>query len=426
MTRETPKKKLSFDVLGLKDFRLLLLSRVFLGMALQAQAVIVGWQIYSITGDPFLLGLAGLVEAVPAIGCALFAGHTVDTGQPRPIYLICLATLFLNTLLLTVFGGGIVATQDMSLVALLYLGVFISGIARSFISPSAFFLRAQVLPAKYIAPGAAWWSGGLQIAQIMGPALAGLIYGGYGALGAWIFPLILSSAAFFISLGLTTERVTRDLHEKISTVKSIAEGWRFILSHPVLLGTMAVDMFAVLFGGAIAMLPAYAAEILHVGSEGLGALRAAPALGAVVVALYLAVRPMRKMSTALLLWVVAAFGACMIGFALSAVFWLSMVFLILSGAADSVSMVIRGTIVQLLTPEKMRGRVSSVSSMFIFSSNEIGAFESGVAARLMGLVPSVVFGGFCTLLVSGVTAWVSPAMRRTFITEGGKIETLVK
>lgn len=411
----------SLDVLKLREFRLLLFSRIFLGMALQAQAVIVGWQIYSMTGDPFLLGLSGLIEAIPAVGCALFAGHFVDTRQPRRIYAFCLGTLFVNTVALLLLGGGIVAVPKTALLVLLYTGIFISGVTRSFISPSAFSLRAQALPARYISPGAALWSGGLQLAQICGPAFAGIIYGLSGARGAWIFPTILTFCAFTLSGLSRLPDVERAPLQKNMAIASIKEGWEFMLGQPVLLGTMTVDMFAVLFGGAVAMLPAFAAEILHVGSEGLGMLRAAPAIGAVTVAAYLALKPMQKLSTERLLWVVVGFGLCMIGFGLSNVFWLSMAFLILSGAFDSVSMVIRGAIVQLLTPENMRGRVSSVSSMFIFSSNEIGAFESGVAAKLMGLVPSVVFGGFCTLMVSGVTAWVSPAMRRTYIDASGDV-----
>jgi hypothetical protein len=200
-----------------------------------------------------------------------------------------------------------------------------------------------------------------------------------------------------------------------NAIKSIQAGWKFIWTHKVLLNMMALDMFAVLFGGAVAMLPAYANEVLHVGSEGLGALRAAPALGAVGMTLLLALRPMKHVSAARLLWVVAGFGVCMIGFGISRNFWLSMSFLALSGVFDSISMTIRATLMQLLTPDNMRGRVSSISSMFIISSNEIGAFESGTAAQLLGLVPSVVLGGLATLVVAGTIAYRSPALRRTVV-----------
>jgi hypothetical protein len=200
-----------------------------------------------------------------------------------------------------------------------------------------------------------------------------------------------------------------------NAIKSIQAGWKFIWTHKVLLSMMSLDMFAVLFGGAVAMLPAYANEVLKVGSEGLGALRAAPAIGAVGMTLLLALRPMQHISAKRLLWVVAGFGICMIGFGASTNFWVSLFFLALSGMFDSVSMTIRGTLTQLLTPDNMRGRVSSISSMFIISSNEIGAFESGTAARVLGLVPSVVLGGIGTLLVAGIIAALSPGLRKTVV-----------
>jgi hypothetical protein len=199
-----------------------------------------------------------------------------------------------------------------------------------------------------------------------------------------------------------------------SAIKSIKEGWKFILKTPVLLGAMSIDMLAVLFGGAIALLPAFASEILAVGSEGLGALRGAPAAGAVLMALFLAVRPMKTLRIRTLLWVVTGFGVSMIGFGLCTSFWLSLVFLALSGMFDSVSMVIRQSLMQLLTPDNMRGRVSSVNSMFIISSNEIGAFESGTLAKLVGLVPAIVIGGVGTLAVTA-TAALSPTLRKTII-----------
>jgi MFS family permease len=254
-----------------------------------------------------------------------------------------------------------------------------------------------------------------QVAAVSGPALAGLVYGGYGAHGAWIFPALLTATAWIAATFLRVPDITRAEEKKESAVKSIHAGWRFIFSHPVLLSVMSLDMFAVLFGGAVAMLPAYADRILHVGSEGLGALRAAPMLGAVFMSLYLALKPMKKLSALRLLVVVAGFGFCIIGFGLSSSFPLSMTLLILSGAFDSVSVVIRNILLQLLTPEHMRGRVSSISSMFVISSNEIGAFESGTAAQLLGLVPSVVAGGIGTLVVVAVVAVASPKFRKTVV-----------
>jgi MFS family permease len=407
--------KYSVSVLKLRNFRMLLMTRMFIMMALQAQSVIVGWQIYSLTKSTFLLGLTGLVEAVPAIACALFAGHVVDSSShPRKIYILCIGTLALNTIMLLVFAGGIVPLQNKPLLYLIYGGIFLSGLARSFTIPSSFTLLSQIVKREEMPSAAAWLGTGFQISAIAGPAVAGLVYGGYGPDGAWLLPALLMTGAFGAVNAIRIGPHPRG-EKRENAIKSIQAGWKFIWTHKVLLNMMALDMFAVLFGGAVAMLPAYANEVLHVGSEGLGALRAAPALGAVGMTLLLALRPMKHVSAARLLWVVAGFGVCMIGFGISRNFWLSMSFLALSGVFDSISMTIRATLMQLLTPDNMRGRVSSISSMFIISSNEIGAFESGTAAQLLGLVPSVVLGGLATLVVAGTIAYRSPALRRTVV-----------
>ena len=406
-------KALTFEILASRDFRLMVLTRMLALSALQAQAVIVGWQIYVLTRDPLLLGLAGLVEAVPAIVCALFAGHVVDNARPQRVYLYCLLALTLNTVVLFVIGSGIVSLEKNSFLILVYAAIFVSGLARSFIIPAAFALLAQKVHKKDIPAASAWMSTGFQMAMIVAPAIAGLIYGGYGAMAAWCMPAFMMMAATMMMAGIKPEPfIKKEIRE--STVKSIRAGWDFLLKTPVLLGAMSLDMLAVLFGGAIALLPAFAAEILYVGPEALGILRGAPAAGAIIMALYLAVRPMKVIRITTLLWVVAGFGVSMIGFGVSEVFWLSVFFLALSGIFDSVSMVIRQTLVQILTPDDMRGRVSSVNSMFVISSNEIGAFESGVLAKLIGLVPAVAFGGVGTLIVAGA-AWFSPAMRNTVI-----------
>lgn len=405
--------KLSFAVLGVRDFRLLVLTRLCIVMALQAQAVIVGWQIYTLTKDPFMLGLVGLTEAGPAILAALFAGYLVDVSRPHRIFLLCLVALVLNVSFLALIGGGWWQVGPSALVGLLFVGVFFSGLARSFTMPASFALLGQVVNRSQMPAASAWLSSGFQVAAVSGPALAGLVYGGYGASVAWFMPLVLMSCALILVAGMS--RFVRSFKPEMvraPAFESIKAGWSFILHNRTLLSVMALDMFAVLFGGAVAMLPAYADQVLQVGSEGLGLLRAAPAAGALLTALYFAVRPFKIIRARTLLFVVAGFGLSMIGFGFSSVFWLSLLFLALSGAFDSVSMVIRGTLMQWLTPEDMRGRVSAVNSMFIISSNEIGAFQSGLAARLLGLVPSVVFGGCMTLFVVGLTSWFSPAFRR--------------
>lgn len=407
--------KLSFALLKSREFRLLVLTRMFALSALQAQAVIIGWQIYTLTGDPLLLGLAGLVEAVPAIAAALFAGYVVDNARPQRVYLYCILILVFNTLALFMIGSGVLELGKDAFLLLAYMAIFVSGLARSFIMPASFALLAQLVARRDISAASAWMSTGFQTAMIVAPAVAGIVFGAFGAMAAWTMPMVLMTAAFFMMFGIEAKPFARAGEKREPAFQSIREGWRFILKTPVLLGAMSLDMLAVLFGGAMALLPAFATDILAVGSEGLGALRGAPAAGALLMALYLAVRPMKTIPITRLLWVVVGFGVSMIGFGLSTSFALSLFFLLLSGIFDSVSMVIRQTLMQLMTPDHMRGRVSSVNSMFVISSNEIGAFESGLLARLIGLVPAVVFGGAGTLAVAGLIAWRSPAMRQTVI-----------
>lgn len=407
-------KKLTFEILASRDFRLMLFARMLALSALQAQGVIIGWQIYVLTRDPFLLGLAGLMEAIPAITAALYAGHVVDNSRPQRVYLLCLIGLTCTAAMLFVIGSGIITLETTLFLVLAYTAIFISGLSRAFIMPASFALIAQKVPRKDIPAASAWMSSGFQMAVIVAPALAGIIYGGYGAFAAWTLPVCMLAASAVMMAGIKAEKyIPKEKRER--TVESIRAGWQFLMKTPVLLGAMSLDMLAVLFGGAIALLPAFAAEILHIGSEGLGILRAAPALGAVVISLFMAVRPMKVIKVTTMLWVVAGFGVSMIGFGLSDIFWLSVLFLAASGMFDSVSMVIRHTLVQIMTPDNMRGRVSSVNSMFVISSNEIGAFESGALAKLIGLVQSVVIGGVGTLIVTGAAAMFWPEMRKTVI-----------
>lgn len=407
-------KKPSFDILRLRDFRYLLMTRMMGVMALQIQDVIAGWQIYSLTHDAFILGLTGLVEAVPALTCALFAGHVVDISRPHRVYSICLGVTALNSLMLMLTAGGYIATS--SVLPYIFVGIFISGLARSFVMPSTFSLLSQLVPRAQIPSASATLTSSFQIGTIAGPAIAGLVYGAYGPRIAWLMPFGFMVIAFMALFRIAHHhRHYRNNHTCEPAVKSIKAGWRFIFESKVLLCVMALDMFAVLFGGAVAMLPAFADQVLHLGSEGVGALRAAPAIGAVITALVLAAIPMKKIRASHLLLVVTGFGLCMIGFGVSKGFWLAAFFLALSGVFDSISMVIRGTMMQLLTPDHMRGRVSAVNSMFIISSNELGAFESGFAARLFGLVPSIILGGIGTLAVVAVISALSPKFRKTVV-----------
>jgi MFS family permease len=377
----------------------------------------VGWQIYQLKHDALLLGLMGLTEAIPAITCSFFSGHVVDISRPARVFQLSVLVLMLNTFFIFMsVAPGLNLHEDMR-IFILFAGIFISGAARSFTSPAVFSLIPQIVPRNMIPSAAAFNSSTYQFAAITGPALGGLIYGFVGPVWAFLVPCALALLAFIGTYRLSSE--TRQLQSgsqhREPFLKSVESGWKFVLAQKVLLSAMALDMFSVLFGGAVAVLPIFADKVFSVGSTGLGFLRAAPAVGSVLISVSLALRPMKVISGARLLFVVAGFGVCTILFALTPNFYLALVFLALSGVFDGISMVIRGTILQLLTPDHMRGRVSSLSSIFITSSNEIGAFESGLAARLMGLIPSVIFGGVMTLLVVGGVSWFSPELKETKI-----------
>lgn len=406
-------------VLKIPDFRVLLLSRLGTFMSLQALAVIIGWQVYQLKPDPLLLGLLGLTEAIPAIGFSFISGHLVDVQRPALICRLSLGVLLLNSVLPLI---AVLPSQSLSIdtrIGLLFATVFVSGAARSFFQPAVFSLIPKVVPRTQLARAAAWSSSIYQIASIAGPAVGGLVYGFFGPVTAFVTPLLLQTFAFGAGHLLSPEAsLMRSASTREPLAQSIRSGLKFAFGHRVLFSAMTLDMFSVLFGGAVAVLPIYADQILHVGSTGLGLLRAAPSIGSALVAVALAVRPMRVISGTTLLWAVTGFGAATLVFAVSTNFYVSLIFLGLGGAFDGVSMVIRQTILQLLTPDNMRGRVSSLNSIFITSSNEIGAFESGLAARLIGLVPSVVFGGAMTLVVVAVTAFVAPELRGTRIASG--------
>ncbi|MCB1680335.1 MAG: MFS transporter [Rhodospirillales bacterium] len=401
-----------------RDFRLLVLTRMCAMTAMQAQAVIVGWQVYSLTGSEWMLGLTGLTEAIPAILCAFYAGHIVDVSSPRKIYRLCLSALFLNSLMLLVTAGGFVALDTTHVLIVIYCAIFISGLARSFIMPCAFALLPRIVPKDKISSAYSWQTAAFQTAVIGGPTVAGVIYAFGGPAAAWVFAVAMMGCAVVSITLLHTDVSAKAKSDRPPVAKSIKEGWAFLLENRSLLSVMSLDMLAVLFGGVVVILPAFADQILQIGPIGLGLLRAAPAFGAVLTALYFAGRPLKQVTAAQLLFVVAGFGVSMIAFGLSSHLLTAILFLALGGAFDSVSMVIRGTLMQILTPEHMRGRVSAVNSMFIISSNEIGAFESGTAATLFGLVPSIILGGVGTLVVVGAVTALSPKFRALRVDAG--------
>jgi MFS family permease len=396
--------------LRIPNFRWFITSLLTMTVATQIQAVVVAWQIYGLTHDPLSLGLIGLAEAVPFIGFALFAGHVADRASRLRISFLALAVLLgcsLTLLGFTLRPGIITADRVWPI----YAVIFVSGIARSFLQPARSALGAELVPRELYPNAVTWRSSAWQLAEVVGPAIGGLVYGFGSARAAYGLDAALMGVGV-LSLVRVRHRPRPGGSSGDSFLASLATGLRFVRSQPVILGALTLDLFSVLFGGAVALLPVFAAEILHVGPEGLGILRASPAVGAVAMSLVLAHRrPLRRAGRTLLLSV-ALFGLSMIGFGLSHNFLLSIALLGFSGMVDTVSVVVRSTLLQVLTPDHLLGRVASVNAIFIGSSNELGAFESGTAARLMGTVPSVVFGGLVTLAVVAVTAWKVPSLRK--------------
>lgn len=406
-----------FAAFKVREFIWFLLARFTFIMGAQMQYVIVGWQIYELTKDALSLGLIGLAEAVPFIGIALVGGHVADIVDRRKILIASTLFFMIGSFLLFYF------TLDMSSAIAnygtlsIYTVIFMTGIARGFIGPTYFAVLPQIVLRELIPNAATWSSTTFHIAAVVGPASAGLIYGffeahthGSGAQHSYATVLILVALSLFFILFLKRKPVSPRLVES-SLYMNLSAGLKFVFKNEIVLSALSLDLFAVLFGGAIALLPIFADKILNVGPQGLGMLRAAPAFGAVIMAGILAYFPPTKNAGRTLLWSVFAFGVCMVLFALSRDFYLSLFILILSGAFDNVSVVVRHIILQLATPDDMRGRVAAVNGIFIGSSNEIGAFESGVAAKLLGLIPSVIFGGFMTMGIVGMVARLSSHLR---------------
>jgi MFS family permease len=391
-----------------RNFLWYVASLVAMTLGTQIQATVVAWQVYELTKDPLSLGLVGLAEAIPFIGAALYAGHVADRHDRKRLALAAIAVQ-------TMCGGALLTLASYpSLLAggrtwPIFAVVFASGIARSFLQPARTALGAEIVPRETYANAVAWRTSLWQFGAVAGPALGGILYGFADARAAYATEAALCALALVLFARIAYTR--RPAAAREGTIgQNLTIGIRFLMRQPQLLGAQVLDLFSVLFGGAPALLPIFAGEILRVGPQGLGVLRAAPAAGAVAMSLVLAHRKLRRAGPTLL-FCVAAFGACWICFALSRSFWLSLGLLVLSGMLDNVSVVIRSTLLTLRTPEHLLGRVSAVNQIFIGSSNEIGSFESGVAARLMGAVNSVIFGGLMTLGVVGVTAWKAPSLR---------------
>jgi len=403
--------------LRVPNYRWFIVSLLTMTVSSQIQGVVVAWQIYDITHDPLSLGLMGLAEALPFIGVALYAGHVADLFDRHLVSLASLGVLLCCSLTLLAFNlipGFLRAHGAVPF----YAVIFVSGIARSFLQPARNALGAELVERPLYANAVAWRSSTWQTAAVVGPALGGLIYGWSSPRVAYVADAIMMAIA--VVTFWTIEYEARDVTQQLESIgESLRLGLRFVFHESVLLSALTLDLFSVLLGGAEALLPVFADQILHVGPKGLGILRAAPAAGAVVASVYLAHRPPFKRAGRALLQAVATFALCIIVFGVSRSFVVSVAVLALSGMADNVSVLIRSTLLQVLTPEHLLGRVSSVNSIFVGSSNEIGAFESGVAAKLLGTVTSVVLGGFASLGVVATIAATVPRLRRL-----GRIEEL--
>jgi hypothetical protein len=405
--------------LRIAGFRWFLVSVLTMAMGAQIQGIVVAWQMYAVTHDPLALGLVGLAEALPFIGLALFAGYVADIRDRRRVALAALFVLFACAVALAGLGVALVrgAASQAWIRGSIYGVIVVCGAARSFLLPARNALASEVVPRPLYARSVAWRTGIWQIAAVVGPAVGGVLYGCLGPTASYAIAALLMA----IALGAVARirvAVPRVVSMPGNLLASVGEGLAFLRGRRLFLAAMTMDLLAVLFGGAVAILPVFAHEILHAGPQGLGALRAAPAVGAVVMSVGLALGPAPRRAGRTFLIAVGVFGLSIMAFALSRWFWLSLALLAVGGAADMLSVNFRSTMIQVLVPPAMLGRVSAVNQIFIGSSNEIGAFESGVAARLLGAVPSVLMGGAITVAVTLAAAWRVPELRRLDKIEG--------
>ncbi|MGN6151332.1 MAG: MFS transporter [Lysobacteraceae bacterium] len=394
-----------------RAFVALMAYRLFTILSYQIVAVTVGWHIYELTRDPWKLGLVGLAEVLPFFAVAPFAGHLVDHLPKRRLGIVaCLGLAITPALLLAIAQGWLHADAPRAQAWMIYGAIVFTGAVRSFLGPVYNTLFARALPRDRFTRGSSIGAVVFQGALVLGPAIGGVLIGVAGKSVAYATGIAVALAAAG-ALGALRVSEPPPAEARGPVFASIAEGLRFVFSQQVMLGAMALDMFSVLLGGAVSMLPAFIKDVLHAGPDALGFLRAAPALGSVCVALWLARHPLERNAGRILLLAVAGFGICTIAFALSRHLLLSFAILLAYGVCDGISVVLRSTILQLVTPDHMRGRVSSINSIFISSSNELGAFYDGVMARAFGLIHAVVIGGCVTLGVVGITAWRAPKLR---------------
>lgn len=400
-----------------RDFQRYQLARVAVILGAEAQAVAVAWQVYSITHRPLDLGYTGLALFLPGLLFLLPAGHVADRFDRRHVILCCYTLQVFCTLAL--LGLALWGARH---VFSIYAVLFLIGTGRAFSAPASSALMPHLVPEKHFVNAVTWGGAIFQLANVTGPALGGLLFtlplvgflrhaGLEGAGIVYIFTLF--SLVWFLALILSLHVRPGRMEHRAASLKVVLAGFQYVRSSPVLLGSMSLDLFVVLLGGSVALMPIFANEVLHTGPRGLGALRAAPAIGALTMSLVIARFPISRKAGARMFVCVGIFGIATVIFGFSKSLWLSLVALAISGSADMISVIIRGSLLQLATPAEMRGRVSAVNSLFIGASNELGEFESGLTAQFWGAVRATVFGGMASLAVAGTWAAVFPGLRRT-------------
>jgi MFS family permease len=409
----TKDKKDNFAALRFVEYRNYVISRFFFIIVLTMQATIISWKVYELTRDTFSIGMLGLVEFAPAFLLAFYSGYVIDKGDKRNLLLYSMMGNAVLTAILCFITSkyALINYPQTWILFIIFFVVFGIGMLRPFTGPTSFALVSQLVPKQHLANATMWNSGSWQVGAVTGPALAGLMYGLAGITYAFYLMLGMMGIALTGLYLVKNKPILYQAREE-SMVESVKQGFRFVWRSKEVLGAMSLDLFAVLFGGATALLPAFADKILHIGAQGLGLLRASPALGGVTVLLLLAFRPLHRHQGKIMLASVAGFGLCIIIFGFSRLFWLSFFALFASGILDGISVIVRSTILQLKTPDNMKGRVASLNSIFIMSSNELGSFESGVTSRLMGNVAAVVFGGCMTIGVVVYTWLKAPSLRK--------------
>ncbi len=398
-----------FQAWRYRNFRFFVMARLSLTMGILMQSVIIGWIVYKHTNDPWKLGLVGLIEAIPTIGVALYAGYLADIIQRRKIIISALIIMVTASAFIAHLNENSNATYAAYGLMPVYIYVAVVGLCRGFLSSAISAFGAQLVPRQVYPNFISWNSSAWHLGVIVGPAVGGFIYDYYGDGPTCYVFTVLMATSLLCYLLIPSQPVANTLITE-PILESMKQGLRFVFKNKILLGAITLDLFAVLLGDAIALLPAFAKDVLHIDAHGMGLLRSAPALGAITMSVWLAYHPPLKNTGKKLLLAVALFGISMIGFALSTNFYLTFFILALSGMFDSVSVVIRGTILQTQTPDEMRGRVSSINSIFIGSSNELGSFVSGSLAKLFTLVPSVIIGGIASIGVVAITSKVAPQL----------------